>query len=96
VVIAPDSGTVDLTTGELNLLSALLASPNRPLTRDQLLDRIRGAEWTPFDRSVDAQVSRLRKKLEPDAAKPTLIKSVRGVGYVLAAPVERGAPRTEG
>jgi two-component system OmpR family response regulator len=96
VVIAPGGGAVDLTTGELNLLAALLASPNRPLTRDQLMDRVKGAEWTPFDRSIDAQVSRLRKKLEPDVTKPTLIKSVRGVGYVLAALVERTGRNVEG
>jgi DNA-binding response OmpR family regulator len=89
-VTAPDGAAVELTTGEFNLLSAFVDNPNRPLTRDQLMDHLKGAEWTPFDRSIDAHVSRLRKKLEPDADKPTLIKSVRGVGYVLAAPVERG------
>jgi DNA-binding response OmpR family regulator len=88
-LVAPDGGVVDLTTSEFNLLVAFVDNPNRPLTRDQLLDRLKGAEWTPFDRSIDAHVSRLRKKLEPDATRPTLIKSVRGVGYVLAASIER-------
>jgi two-component system OmpR family response regulator len=60
------------------------------------MDRVKGAEWTPFDRSIDAQVSRLRKKLEPDVTKPTLIKSVRGVGYVLAVLVERTGRNVEG
>jgi DNA-binding response OmpR family regulator len=88
-VTAPDGAPVELTTGEFNLLAAFVDNPNRPLTRDQLMDHLKGAEWTPYDRSIDAHVSRLRKKLEPDADKPTLIKSVRGVGYVLAASVER-------
>ncbi len=90
VVTAPNGEPVELTTGEFNLLAAFVDNPNRPLTRDQLMDHVRGVEWTAFDRSIDAHVSRLRKKLEPDAAKPTLIKSVRGVGYVLAVIVERG------
>lgn len=89
-VTAPDGAPVELTTGEFNLLETFLDNPNRPLTRDQLMDHVRGAEWTAFDRSIDAHVSRLRKKLEPDAEKPTLIKSVRGVGYVFAVAVERG------
>jgi DNA-binding response OmpR family regulator len=89
VVTNPDGACVDLTTAELNLLAAFLDSPNRPLTRDQLMDRLKGADWTPFDRSIDAQVSRLRKKIEADPRRPSIIKSVRGVGYVLAARVEK-------
>jgi DNA-binding response OmpR family regulator len=90
VVTSPDGAIVELTTGEFNLLAAFVDNPNRPLTRDQLMDRLKGADWTPFDRSIDAHVSRLRKKIETDPRRPNLIKSVRGVGYVLAAPVEPG------
>ena len=58
------------------------------LNRDQLLDITRGRAATPFDRSVDVQVSRLRRKIEPDAAEPALIKTVRGGGYLFAANVK--------
>ena len=57
------------------------------LTRDQLLDLARGRSAVPFDRSVDVQVSRLRRKIEPDPAEPTLIKTVRGGGYLFTASV---------
>jgi DNA-binding response OmpR family regulator len=90
IVMNPEGALVELTTGEFNLLAAFLDNPNRPLTRDQLMDRLKGTDWTPFDRSIDAHVSRLRKKMEADPRRPSLIKSVRGVGYVLAAPVESG------
>jgi DNA-binding response OmpR family regulator len=90
IVTSPAGERIDLTTAEFNLLGAFLDSPNRPLTRDQLMDRLKGADWTPLDRSIDAQVSRLRKKIEPEAGGPSLIKSVRGVGYVLAVEVSKG------
>jgi two-component system OmpR family response regulator len=87
-VTNPEGEPVELTTGEFNLLAAFIDSPNRPLTRDQLMDRVRGVDWTPLDRSIDAHVSRLRKKIEPDPRRPSLIKSVRGVGYVFAVAVD--------
>jgi len=80
---------VPLTGGEYDLRLALAERPNRVLTRDTLLDLLRGRSAGPFDRAIDVQVSRLRRKLEDDARNPTLIKTVRGGGYVLAAPVER-------
>ena len=78
---------VELTTGEFNLLLAFARAPNRPLNRDQLMDLLRGRDWSPFDRSIDTQVGRLRKKIEADPKNPTLIKTVRGVGYVFTPEV---------
>ncbi len=78
---------VELTTGEFNLLLVFARAPNRPLNRDQLMDKLRGRDWSPFDRSIDTQVGRLRKKIETDPKNPTLIKTVRGVGYVFTPEV---------
>lgn len=78
---------VELTTGEFNLLLAFLQAPNRPLNRDQLMDKLRGRDWSPFDRSIDTQVGRLRKKIEADPKNPALIKTVRGIGYVFTPEV---------
>ena len=83
----PDGALVDLTGGEFDLLLALVEHPNRVLNRDQLLDLTRGREAGPFDRSVDVQVSRLRRKIEEDPKQPALIKTVRGGGYVFAGAV---------
>ena len=84
---APDGAPVDLTAGEFGLLLALVEHPGRVLTRDQLLDLTRGREAGPFDRSVDIQVSRLRRKIEDDPKRPALIKTVRSGGYVFAGTV---------
>jgi DNA-binding response OmpR family regulator len=73
----------DLTTADFKLLTAFLDNPKRPLSRDRLMDLIDGPEWTPLDRAIDNQVARLRKKIERDPSKPALIKTVRGVGYLL-------------
>lgn len=81
---APDGRAVPLTTAEFDLLAIFAARPNRVLSRDQLLELIHGREWTPYDRSIDNQISRLRKKLNDDPRNPTLITSVRGVGYMFA------------
>lgn len=80
---------VELTGGEFDLLKALLEHAGRVLTRDQLLDLTRGRLAGPFDRSVDIQISRIRKKIEQDAKEPELIKTVRGGGYVLSCPIQR-------
>lgn len=87
---APDGSPVALTTSEFDLMKAFVDSANRVLTRDQLMTLAKGREWEAFDRAIDTQVARLRKKIEPDPANPTLIKSVRGVGYVFTAAVRRG------
>ncbi len=73
---------VALTTGEFSMLKALVRHPRQPLSRDKLAQLARGREFEPFDRSLDVQVSRLRKLIEPDAAQPRYIQTVWGVGYV--------------
>lgn len=80
---------VPLSTGEYNLLLALVTRPRQVLTRDQLLDLTQGREAQAFDRAVDNQISRLRKKIEVDPKAPELIKTVWGGGYTLAAEVTR-------
>ena len=85
---APDGAGVELTAGEFELLVALVEHPQRVMGREQLLDLTRGREAAPFDRSIDVQVSRLRRKIETDPSKPELIKTVRNGGYVFAAAVE--------
>ena len=78
-----------LSTGEFNLLLALVTHPKRVLTRDQLLDLSQHREMVAFERSIDNHISRLRKKIEADPAEPTLIKTVWGGGYTLATDVRR-------
>ncbi len=84
----PNGEMVSLSTGEFDLLATFLQNPTRVLNRDQLLDQFRGQDWSPFDRSIDTQVGRLRKKIERDPGNPDLIKTVRGVGYVFSTDVE--------
>ena len=88
-LLSEDGTEVALTGGEYELLLALLERPNRVLTRDMLMDLLRGRQAGPFDRAIDVAVSRLRRKLEDDGSNPNLIKTVRGDGYVLATTVER-------
>ena len=59
------------------------------LSRDELMDMLKGHDWSPIDRSIDALVARLRKKIEPQSERPILVKTVRGVGYVFAGNVKR-------
>lgn len=84
-----DAGEVSLTTGEYELLRVFLDHPNRVLSRDDLLQRIHGRQAGPFDRAIDVQIARLRRKIESDPTQPALIKSVRGAGYMLTARVVR-------
>ncbi|MFL6845539.1 MAG: response regulator [Allosphingosinicella sp.] len=88
-LIDSEGVAVPLSTGEYNLLLALVTHPRRVLTRDQLLDLAQGRELAAFERSVDNMVSRLRRKIEPDPRQPALLKTVRGGGYMLAADVRR-------
>ncbi len=88
-LIAPDGGEAPIAGAEYKLLRVFLDHPQRVLDRDQLLDLSQGREADPLDRSIDVQVSRLRKRLEVDPQNPLIIKTVRGEGYVLSAPVER-------
>jgi len=87
-LLNPDGVEVALTGGEYDLLLALVERANRVLTRDMLLDLLRGRQAGPFDRAIDVAISRLRRKLEDDGRNAQLIKTVRGGGYVLAATVE--------
>ena len=84
-----DGVMVPLSGGEFNLLAAFATHPQRVLSRDQLLDLARGRDAQPFDRSIDVQVSRLRRKIEPNRKQPTLIKTVRSGGYTFTPAVER-------
>jgi two-component system OmpR family response regulator len=88
-LLNPDAVEVPLTGGEYDLLVALLERANKVLTRDMLLDLLRGRQAGPFDRAIDVAISRLRRKLEDNGRQAQLIKTVRGGGYVLAAEVSR-------
>ncbi|MEM1432723.1 MAG: response regulator [Pseudomonadota bacterium] len=73
---------VALTTGEFDLLAVLVSEPNRVLDRDRILDRLTGAERSPFDRSIDVRITRLRGKIEADPSAPRFIRTVWGKGYM--------------
>lgn len=89
--LTDDSGVITaLSSGERSLLIVLLDRPGMVLSRDQLLDLTRGRDAAPFDRSVDIQVSRLRRKIENDPRNPVLISTVWGGGYRFTGKVERG------
>jgi DNA-binding response OmpR family regulator len=88
-VTMPGGQPADLTTAEFNLLQILIQRPGRVLSRDELMDLLKGHDWTPMDRSIDGLVARLRKKVEPESERPQLVKTVRGVGYVFAGGVKR-------
>jgi len=95
-LLNPDGRDIDLSAGEFDLLAALAQRPRRVLSRDQLLDLCKGRAAQPFDRSVDVQVGRLRKKIEIDPTEPRFITTVRGGGYMFAPEVTRSgseAPR---
>lgn len=76
---------VELTAMEFDLLQAFAQRPDRPLSRDQLLNLTQNRDWNPFDRSIDIRIARLRRKLEDDPDKPQIIRTVRGVGYMLVS-----------
>ena len=84
---SPDGVVVQLSAGEFDLLRAFVENPQRVLNRDQLLDIARGRSAAPFDRSIDVQVSRLRRKIESDPETPALIKTVRNGGYLFTPDV---------
>ncbi|HVB14896.1 MAG TPA: response regulator [Stellaceae bacterium] len=85
---SPIGEEVRLTTGEFDLLAAFVNNANQVLSRDRLLDLARNREAGPFDRTIDVQVGRLRRKLADDPHNPSLIKTVRGSGYIFTPPVE--------
>lgn len=84
-----DGTTHELTTSEFNLLLAFVRRPSRVLSRDNMMDLLKGHEWSPTDRSIDALIVRLRRKIESEPTAPAFIKTVRGVGYVFAADVTK-------
>jgi two-component system OmpR family response regulator len=84
---SPQGTTVELTTGEFELLATLVKAPGRVHSRDELLAATRGREAGPFDRTIDVQIGRLRRKIEADSQRPEMIKSVRGAGYVFTPKV---------
>jgi two-component system, OmpR family, response regulator len=88
-LISPRDVLVSLSAGEYELLSAFVTHPQRVLTRDQLLDLSRGRQALPFDRAIDVQVSRLRRKIEVNPANPILIKTVRSGGYMFTPKVTK-------
>jgi two-component system OmpR family response regulator len=88
----PEGTVVPLSSAEFRLLVAFLSHPRQVLDRDRLLDMVQGREAHLFDRAVDNQVSRLRRKMETDSRDPKLIQTVWGGGYRLAADVRRTAP----
>jgi two-component system phosphate regulon response regulator OmpR len=77
-----DGAEEQLSAMELDLLRAFAAHPNRILSRDRLLELAHNRNWDPFDRSIDVRITRIRKKIEPDPARPRTIRTVRGAGYV--------------
>jgi DNA-binding response OmpR family regulator len=85
----PQGSSVPLTHGEYELLSLFVEHPHQVLSRDDLMTRIHGRDAGPYDRAIDVQIGRLRRKIEPDPAHPTLIKAVRGTGYLFAESVQR-------
>jgi two-component system, OmpR family, response regulator len=83
-----EGGDISLTNGEFNLLAALLSAAERILTRDQLLEASRVYDNEVYDRAIDIQILRLRRKIEVDPSQPKFIVTERGVGYVFSCPVE--------
>jgi two-component system, OmpR family, response regulator len=81
----------ELTTSEFNLLEAFVKRPHRVLSRDDIMDILKGHDWSPLDRSIDNLIARLRKKIEQDPEHPQVIKTVRGVGYTFAVDSKRNS-----
>jgi DNA-binding response OmpR family regulator len=85
-----DGARLDMTAADFRLLRAFVEHPKRVLSRDRLMELVGGPAYNPYDRAIDNQVARLRRKIERDPADPRLIVTVRGVGYSFAGDVERG------
>lgn len=94
-LIDPEGAMIAISTAEFRLLRAFLDHPRQVLDRDRLLDMVQGREAHLFDRAVDNQVSRLRRKIEADSRNPEIIQTVRGGGYRLAADVRRSPPAAQ-
>ena len=87
-----DGSEVPLTAAEFDLLALFARCPNRPLSRDQIMEQAHHRGWDVFDRSIDLRIMRLRRKIERNPDKPEIIKTVRNVGYVFV-PAQAGASR---
>ncbi len=85
---SPAGDDVHLTSHEFQLLSGLVTRRNRALSRDEMLHLVGGRDWSPYDRSIDVLLGKLRKKIEEDAKHPHIIKTIRGVGYMFSAKVD--------
>ena len=83
-----EGGMVAVTAGEFDILKIFAENPNRPLSRDWLLETTSHRSRDPFDRAIDLRITRIRRKIEPDPAKPTVIRTVRGTGYMFVPPAE--------
>lgn len=88
VLLSPAAKPIELSSGEFDLLVAFLEHPKETLSRDRLLDLTRGVRAAQYDRSIDVQVGRLRRKIEIDPPRPAMIKTVRGAGYRFSLDVE--------
>ncbi len=82
LLFGPDGTEISITSMEFSLLKVFANNRGRVLNRDQLLDQAHDRDWDPFDRSIDIRISRLRRKIEPNAEKPEVIRTVRGIGYI--------------
>jgi two-component system, OmpR family, phosphate regulon response regulator OmpR len=83
-----DGALVAVTAGEFDILKIFAENPNRPLSRDWLLETTSHRSRDPFDRAIDLRITRIRRKIEPDPSKPTVIRTVRGTGYMFVPPAE--------
>ena len=83
-LVDAEGAETPITGMEFDLLRVFVENPNRVLSRDQLLTLTRNRDWEPFDRSIDIRIARLRRKIEPDPDKPSVIRTVRGAGYLFA------------
>ncbi|GGG02349.1 MULTISPECIES: response regulator [Rhizobiaceae] len=86
-LLDPAGAEIELTTGEFDMLAAFLNHAGRVLTRDFLMDMTRGRQLEAFDRTIDAQIVRLRRKIEADVKHPQFIKAIRGVGYIFTGKI---------
>jgi two-component system phosphate regulon response regulator OmpR len=85
-LLSADGREVEITAAEFDLLALFARHPNRPLTRDQIMEQAHNRGWDVFDRSIDLRVMRLRRKIERNPDKPEVLKTVRNVGYVYVPP----------
>ena len=88
-LLSSTGASIELTTTEFNLLALFLRHPQRVLSRDEIMNLLKGHDWSAYDRSVDSAIARLRKKIEPDPDRPRHIKTVRSVGYVFSSDVRK-------